>query len=80
METTINREIVKQEIDKMGLPSLGLASIRELNRIVNNIETATNDRFIRMEMGVPGLAPPQMAVDAEIDGLKTGGGGQIPPF
>jgi aspartate/methionine/tyrosine aminotransferase len=80
METPINREIVKQEIDNMGLESVGLASIRELNRIVNNIETATGDRFIRMEMGVPGLAPPQIAVDAEIAALKQGVGSKYPPF
>lgn len=80
MQTPINRQIVKQEIDKMGLTSVGLASIRELNRIVNNIETATGDQFIRMEMGVPGLAPPQVAVDAEIDALKQGVGSKYPPF
>jgi aspartate/methionine/tyrosine aminotransferase len=80
METPINRQIVKKEIDKMGLESLGMASIRELNRIVNNIETATDDSFIRMEMGVPGLAPPQIAVDAEIEALKQGVGSKYPPF
>jgi aspartate/methionine/tyrosine aminotransferase len=80
METPINREIVKQELDKMGLESVGLASIRELNRIVNNIETATGERFIRMEMGVPGLAPPQIAVDAEIEALRQGVGSKYPPF
>ncbi|MDT8379712.1 MAG: pyridoxal phosphate-dependent aminotransferase [Desulfotignum sp.] len=80
METPINRQIVKQEIDKMGLESLGMASIRELNRIVNNIETATGDQFIRMEMGVPGLAPPQIAVAAEIEALKQGVGSKYPPF
>lgn len=64
----------------MGLPSVGLASIRELNRIVNNIETATGDQFIRMEMGVPGLEPPQIAVDAEIEALKKGVGSKYPPF
>ncbi len=80
METPINREIVKQEIDKMGLDSVGLASIRELNRIVNNIETAAGDQFIRMEMGVPGLAPPKIAVDAEIAALKQGVGSKYPPF
>ncbi|MCA1793319.1 MAG: pyridoxal phosphate-dependent aminotransferase [Desulfobacteraceae bacterium] len=80
MKTPINREIVKQEIDKMGLETLGLASIRELNRIVNNIESATGDQFIRMEMGVPGLAPPQIAVDAEIAALQQGVGSKYPPF
>jgi aspartate/methionine/tyrosine aminotransferase len=80
MQTPIDQKIVKQEIDNMGLESVGLASIRELNRIVNNIETASGDRFIRMEMGVPGLAPPQIAVDAEIAALQQGVGSKYPPF
>jgi len=80
MKTPIDCKIVKQEIDKMGLSSVGLASIRELNRIVNNIETQTGDKYIRMEMGVPGFDPPKIAVDAEIDALKKGVGSKYPPF
>jgi len=80
MKTPIDPSIVKQEIEKMGLASVGLASIRELNRIVNNIETAANERYIRMEMGVPGLDPPKIAVDAEIEALKRGVGSKYPPF
>ena len=76
----MDKAIVKQEIKAMGLPSVGLASIRELNRIVNNIEAASNERFIRMEMGVPGLEPPRIAVDAEIEALKRGVGSKYPPF
>ncbi|MFO7910570.1 MAG: pyridoxal phosphate-dependent aminotransferase [Desulfotignum sp.] len=80
MHTPIDQKLVKQEIERMGLESVGLASIRELNRIVNNIETATGEQFIRMEMGVPGLAPPKIAVDAEIAALKQGVGSKYPPF
>ncbi len=80
MKTPIDSSIVKQEITAAGLESVGLASIRELNRIVNNIEAATGERFIRMEMGVPGLDPPKIAVDAEIEALKKGVGSKYPPF
>jgi aspartate/methionine/tyrosine aminotransferase len=80
MKTPIDRSIVKQEITAMGIESVGLASIRELNRIVNNIEAASGERFIRMEMGVPGLDPPKIAVDAEIEALKKGVGSKYPPF
>ncbi len=80
VNTPMDRKIVKQEIDAMGLESVGLAAIRELNRIVNNIEAASGERFIRMEMGVPGLEPPQIAVDAEIEALKKGVGSKYPPF
>jgi aspartate/methionine/tyrosine aminotransferase len=76
----IDKEIVKHQITTSGLPSVGLASIRELNRIVNNIEAASGQSFIRMEMGVPGLAPPKIAVTGEIDALKQGVGSKYPPF
>jgi len=80
LKTPIDRTIVKNEITAAGLESVGLASIRELNRIVNNIEAASGERFIRMEMGVPGLDPPKIAVDAEIEALKKGVGSKYPPF
>ncbi|NOX35556.1 MAG: pyridoxal phosphate-dependent aminotransferase [Deltaproteobacteria bacterium] len=79
-KTPIDASIVKQEIKKMGLKSVGLASIRELNRIVNNIETASGEKYIRMEMGVPGLDPPEIAVEEEIKALKKGVGSKYPPF
>jgi aspartate/methionine/tyrosine aminotransferase len=80
LKTPIDRSIVKQEIIALGIESVGLASIRELNRLVNNIEAASGERFIRMEMGVPGLDPPKIAVDAEIEALKKGVGSKYPPF
>jgi len=80
VNTPIDHLIVRQEIEKMGLKSIGLASIRELNRVVNNIEAATKEKYIRMEMGVPGFDPPKIAVDAEIDALKKGVGSKYPPF
>jgi len=80
IKTPIDPAIVKREIKKMGLKSVGLASIRELNRIVNNIELASHEQYIRMEMGVPGLDPPKIAIDAEIEALHKGVGSKYPPF
>ena len=79
-ETPMDPAIVKQEIKAMDLPSVGLASIRELNRIVLNIEKASGKPFIRMEMGVPGFEPPQIAIEAEIEALRKGVGAKYPPF
>lgn len=80
MNTPINPQIVRQEIKKMKLPSIGIASIRELNRLVNNIEVESKEKFIRMEMGVPGFDPPKIAVNAEIEALNRGVGSKYPPF
>lgn len=50
---------------------LRVASIREMNRIVNEIETELEIDFIRMEFGVPGLPTPDIAIDAEVEALRT---------
>jgi aspartate/methionine/tyrosine aminotransferase len=39
---------------------------------VNDIELETGAEFVRMEMGVPGLAAPEIGVEAEIDALRRG--------
>jgi len=50
----------------------GNASIRDIVKIVSELEKATREKFIRMEMGVPGLEVPSIAIDAEIKALKSG--------
>ncbi len=70
--TPINRETVSDKIKASGLLNVGKASIRELVRLVNEIEAASGETFVRMEMGVPGLAPVQVGVDAEIKALRSG--------
>jgi len=71
-ETPINYQIVKQKREESGLKSLGNATIRELVRLVNQIENATGTKFVRMEMGVPGVKPPDVGINAEIAALKRG--------
>ncbi len=79
-QTPINSEIVRKNIHKSGLKSVGMASIREINRLVLNIEQESGVPFIRMEMGIPGLNTPQIAIEAEIAALKRGVGSKYPPF
>jgi aspartate/methionine/tyrosine aminotransferase len=79
-QTPIDFNSVRQGITQMGLKTVGLASIRELNRIVNTIEEITGESFIRMEMGIPGFKPPEIAVNAEIEALNRGVGATYPPF
>ncbi len=76
--TPINFEIVENKIKESGLENVGNATIREIVKIVNKIEAETGDKFIRMEMGVPGLAPPEIGVNAEIAALKRGVASKYP--
>jgi aspartate/methionine/tyrosine aminotransferase len=71
-DTPINFEVVSRQIRESKIRNIGKASIREIKRLINNIEHETGEKFIRMEMGVPGLAPVQIGVDAEIEALKKG--------
>jgi len=76
--TPINFEIVQSKIKASGLKSVGNASIRELVRLVNEIESEVDDKYIRMEMGVPGLMPPEVGTKAEIEALKMGVASKYP--
>jgi aspartate/methionine/tyrosine aminotransferase len=71
-ETPIDNLVVKEKIAESHLADVGTASIREIKRLVDNIEAATGNKYIRMEMGIPGLPPVQIGVDAEIEALKKG--------
>jgi aspartate/methionine/tyrosine aminotransferase len=71
-DTPVNHEEVEKQMELLGLTSVGKASIREIKRLIDNIETATGERYVRMEMGIPGLPPSQIGVEAEITALKEG--------
>lgn len=71
-ETVIAKELVDGIIQKNGLSNVGSASIREVKKLINDIEDASGVHFIRMEMGIPGLPAAQIGVEAEIKALKGG--------
>lgn len=70
--TPIPCDVVTQRIEGSGMACIGNASIRELVRLVTEIEQDAGIPFIRMEMGVPGLEPEEVGIQAEIAALKSG--------
>lgn len=77
-QTPINGSLVSQAIADARLTSLARASIRELVTLVNRIEQATGETFVRMEMGVPGLDAPAVGIEAEIEALRSGVASRYP--
>ena len=77
-QTPINADMVDQKIQDSGLASVSRASIRELVKLINNIEQSTGETYIRMEMGVPGLQPPKVGINAEIEALRAGVAAKYP--
>ncbi len=77
-DTPINFASVNNQIEKSGIKNIGEASIRELVSLVNDIEFETKEKYIRMEMGVPGLASPKIGINAEIKALRSGVSSKYP--
>src|SRR4030065_2954614 len=71
-DTPINYEIVSKKIKDSRIENIGEASIREVKKLIDDIEKETGERFVRMEMGIPGLPAVQIGVNAEIEALKKG--------
>jgi hypothetical protein len=54
-DTPINYDIVTRKIEESKIENVGRASIREVKRLIDDIEKDTGEKFVRMEMGIPGL-------------------------
>lgn len=76
--TPIDPTLVEQALQDANMTSLAKASIRELVALVNRIEGACGEKFVRMEMGVPGLPAPQIGIQAEIEALQSGVASKYP--
>ncbi|GHT43560.1 aspartate aminotransferase [Bacteroidia bacterium] len=70
--TPVDYDTVKKVIGEYNLPDFGKATIREVVAIASRLELETGTEFIHMEMGVPGLPPAQVGVEAEIKALRNG--------
>jgi aspartate/methionine/tyrosine aminotransferase len=71
-QTPIDADIVRRRLAASGLNNLAQASIREIKKLVDQIEADSGQKFVRMEMGIPGLPALQVGVDAQIQALKDG--------
>jgi aspartate/methionine/tyrosine aminotransferase len=76
--TPINNTKVTSVLKEFNIADLSKATIREIVNITNTIEAATGEKFIRMEMGVPGIAAPEIGIQAEIEALKSGVASKYP--
>ncbi|MCF0206497.1 MAG: pyridoxal phosphate-dependent aminotransferase, partial [Bacteroidales bacterium] len=79
INTPISDSTIQEQCKKLGITNVGKSTIREVVGLVNSIEAATGEKFVRMEMGVPSLRPPQIGTDAEIKALNEGRAAIYPP-
>jgi aspartate/methionine/tyrosine aminotransferase len=77
-KSIIASNLVNSTLAETGTENLGRATIRELVRIVNILEEKSGVKFIRMEMGVPGIEPTEIGIQAEIKALQSGVASKYP--
>lgn len=68
----IKKEIVDSLFSKFGASDITQLSIREVGKLVRQIEQESGEEFIHMEMGVPGLPACNIGVNAEKEALDSG--------
>lgn len=72
MNFPISKQIIEEAKRELHITSLAAASIRDLVGLVDLLEMKTGVKYVRMEMGVPGLPSPQIGIDAEHAALDKG--------
>lgn len=79
MNTPLDYTIVSDTIAQMRLGDFSEATIRDIAMLAGKLEQLTGQPFIHLEMGVPGLKPSQIGIEAEKQALDAGCAAIYPP-
>jgi len=79
-DTPFSRSLVHRELSALHIQDPGTASIRDIRRLTDSLEQRAGKPFVRMEMGIPGLSPPEVALQGEITALTEGVAASYPPI
>ena len=72
MRQPINPDVLCSVLEQMDIPEISDATIRQSGAIARALEKATGVEFLHLEMGIPGLPPASVGVEAECAALKAG--------
>ena len=72
MKRLIENAALESVLDRMGIDDISCATIRQSGDIARSLESLTGVEFLHLEMGIPGLPPAQVGVEAECAALKAG--------
>lgn len=76
--TPISEDLVDKTFKKLKINDFGKVTIREMVALSATLQHKSGQEFIRMEMGVPGLPPAPIGVQAEITALQQGAASVYP--
>ncbi|MDR2890194.1 MAG: pyridoxal phosphate-dependent aminotransferase [Alistipes sp.] len=72
MAAVVGKELFDEVLRDMDIADIDLATIRQMGAIGGALERRSGKEFIHLEIGVPGLPPEKVGVDAEIAALQSG--------
>src|SRR5574344_637579 len=79
MTPPLDYNTVTEAIEEMSLGDFSKATIRDIQSLSRTLEEKTGQPVIHLEMGVPGLQPSQIALNAEQEALAKGCATIYPP-
>ena len=79
MTTPLDYNTVTTAIEEMKLGDFSGATIRDIAMLAGKLEKLTGQPFVHLEMGVPGLKPSQIGIEAEKKALDEGCAAIYPP-
>lgn len=78
MEVPFAPSILRTALERMDIADIAQATIRQSGDIARIMERETGAEFLHLEMGVPGLPPERVGVEAECAALRNGVASQYP--
>ena len=72
MKRPIEDSALESVLAQMGIADISCATIRQSGEIARTLEKHTGVEFLHLEMGIPGLPPAKVGVEAECEALKQG--------
>lgn len=78
MNLPIDAAVLDSALERMEIADIAQATIRQSGDIARIMEKETGMEFLHLEMGVPGLPPESVGVEAECRALRDGVASQYP--
>ncbi len=72
MKRQIDNAALAAVLEQMGISDIADATIRQSGEVARILERELGIEFLHLEMGIPGLPPAAVGVDAECEALKAG--------
>lgn len=80
MKPPFDSAVLDSILERMDIADIAQATIRQSGDIARLMERETGAEFLHLEMGVPGLPPEHVGVEAECRALHAGLASQYPPM